>query len=81
VQKSHQALEVTPKTNLPVRQKDAEDLDCTNARNKTALDAMDQNKQALSNWLSQQPRQRFISIKQEIQSGQKQLQVMGLRVY
>jgi hypothetical protein len=44
VQKFHQALEVTPETNLPVRQNDAEHLDCANGRNKTAVDAMDQNK-------------------------------------
>jgi hypothetical protein len=48
VLKFHQALNVDPKTNLPIRQKDAKNLDCADAGNKNAIKAMDQNEHALS---------------------------------
>jgi hypothetical protein len=49
VMQFHQVLNVDPKPNLPVRQKDAEQLDCVDARNKSAVKAMNRNDHALSN--------------------------------
>jgi hypothetical protein len=45
----HQVLNVDPEPDLPVRQKDGEQLDRTDAGNKNAIDAMNRNDQASSN--------------------------------
>jgi hypothetical protein len=42
-------LNVDPEPDLPVRQKDGEQLDRTDAGNKNAIDAMNRNDRALSN--------------------------------
>jgi hypothetical protein len=45
----HQALNVDPEPDLPVTQKDGEQLDQKDAGNKKAIDAMNRNDRALSN--------------------------------